>query len=290
METKNTLSAANVDTHSAWLEAMASNTVMARLARRQPVAALGVRTSRTTDIARLAKATGHHAIWVDLEHSSMSIDVAGAICATAQDIGIVPFVRVPEREYGVIGRLLDAGAAGIIVPRIETAEQAADVVAACRFPAQGHRSAIATLPSVGYRRLPPTQFYEVANRSTVVKLLIESPRGIENIEAIARVEGVDLLGIGSNDLSAELGVAGGAVHPLLREAHDTALAACERANKPLVIAGVADAAYIADYIRRGAAPFLMTGIDTDLLLAAMHERVAKALDSIGAEHGDVAAR
>jgi 4-hydroxy-2-oxoheptanedioate aldolase len=284
METQDKLSQA------AWLEARAVNTVMARLARRQPVAALGVRTSRTADIARLAKATGHHAIWIDLEHSTMPIDAAGAICAAAQDIGLVPFVRVPEREYGVIGRLLDAGAAGIIVPRIETAAQAADVVAACRFPPLGHRSAIATLPSVEYRRLSPTQLYDVANRSTVVKLLIESPRGIENIEAIARVEGVDLLGIGSNDLSAELGVAGGPVHPLLREAHDAALAACARAGKPLVIAGVADAAYIADCIRRGAAPFLMTGIDTDLLLAAMHERVAKALDSVGAENGDASVR
>lgn len=266
-----------------WLEARAINTVMARLSRRQPVAALGVRSARTADIARLAKATGHHAIWVDLEHSTMPIDAAGAICATAQDIGLVPFVRVPEREYGVIGRLLDAGAAGIIVPRIETPEQAADVVAACRFPAAGHRSAIATLPHFEYRRLPPAQLYGAANRSTVVKLLVESPRGIENIEAIARVEGVDLIGIGSNDLSAELGVVGvpGApVHPLLREAHDVALAACARANKPLVVAGVADAAYIADCIRRGAAPFLMTGIDTDLLLAAMHERVTSTLDSV----------
>ncbi len=270
METQDKLSQA------AWFDARAVNIVMARLARRQPVTALGVRTSRTADIARLAKATGHHAIWIDLEHSTMPIDAAGAICAAAQDIGLVPFVRVPEREYGVIGRLLDAGAAGIIVPRIETAAQAADVVA--------------TLPSVEYRRLSPTQLYDVANRSTVVKLLIESPRGIENIEAIARVEGVDLLGIGSNDLSAELGVAGGPVHPLLREAHDAALAACARAGKPLVIAGVADAAYIADCIRCGAAPFLMTGIDTDLLLAAMHERVAKALDSIGAENGDASAR
>lgn len=258
-----------------------SSPVMQRLARRQWVAALGVRHARGAEIARLAKASGHHAIWVDLEHSTMPIDAAGAICATALDIGLVPFVRVPEREYGVIGRLLDAGAAGIIVPRVETAEQAADVVAACRFPPEGHRSAIAALPAFGYRRLPAAELRERANRSTVVKLLIESPRGIENIEAIARVPGVDLLAIGSNDLSAEMNLQGGpAVHPLLREAHDAALAACARAGKPLAIGGVADIAYMADCIRRGAAPFLMTGIDTDLLLAVLHERVAQALDSV----------
>lgn len=281
METTNNL--------EAWIEARSTNAVMARLARREPVAALGVRAARTADIARLAKATGHHAIWVDLEHSTMSIDVAGAICGAALDVGLVPFVRVPEREYGVIGRLLDAGAAGIIAPRIETAAQAADLAAACRFPPLGHRSAIATLPCVEYRRLPPTQLYRVANRVTVLKVLIESPRGIENIEAIARVEGVDLLGIGSNDLAAELGVAGGPVHARLREAHDFALAACERAGKPLVIAGVPDAAYIADCIHRGAAPFLMTGIDTDLLAAAMTERVALALASLNREVADASA-
>ncbi|MFS2054563.1 aldolase/citrate lyase family protein, partial [Variovorax sp. CT11-76] len=142
METRDTPSPAS---------AGSTSPVMQRLARRQWVAALGVRHARGAEIARLAKASGHHAIWVDLEHSAMPIDAAGAICATALDIGLVPFVRVPEREYGVIGRLLDAGAAGIIVPRVETAEQAADAVAACRFPPEGHRSAIAALPAFGYR-------------------------------------------------------------------------------------------------------------------------------------------
>ncbi len=135
-----------------------------------------------------------------------------------------------------------------------------------------------------FRRLPPRQLYDVANRATVVKLLIESPHGIENIEAIARVEGVDLLAIGSNDLGAELGVAGAAgVHPAVRAAHEHALAACLRVGKPMMIGGVADAGYIADFIRRGAAPFLMTGIDTDLLMAAMQERVAQALASLQRE-------
>ncbi|SEK17303.1 MULTISPECIES: aldolase/citrate lyase family protein [unclassified Variovorax] len=263
-----------------YLGANSGNPVMERLARRQPVTALGVRSARTAEIARLAKSTNHHAVWIDLEHSTMPIDVAGAICSTAQDVGLVPFVRVPEREFGVIGRLLDSGAAGIIMPRIETAEQAADAVAACRFPPEGHRSAIATLPQFGHRRMPPAHLYEAANRSTIVKLLVESPRGIENIEAIARVEGVDLVGIGSNDLSAELGVVGPSVHRLMREAHDAALAACARANKPLVIGGVAEPGYIADCIRRGAAPFLMTGIDTDILMMAMHERVSNALASL----------
>ncbi len=269
-----------MDPDNEWIALKSANAIIDRLAAGQPVIALGVRTSRTPEIARLAKASGHDVIWIDLEHSALPIDAAAQICACALDIGIVPLVRTAERDLGVIGRLLDGGAMGIIGPRIETPEQAAEVVAACRFPPHGHRSAVATLPFVEYRRLPAATLYEMANKATLVNILIESPRGIDNIEAIASVPGVDLISIGTNDLSAELGVAGDALHPRVREAHDAALAGCRRAGKPLSIGGVANAGYVAELIRRGAAPFLMTGTDTDLLLSAATMRVEQALASL----------
>jgi len=258
----------------------AQGNVVERLKAGVPVLALGVRISRTPDIARIAKASGHHVIWVDLEHSSISIDAAVQICATALDIGLTPFVRVPEREYGVIGRLLDCGAVGIMAPRIETVEQARDLVAACRFPPLGHRSAIATLPHVGYQKMPAAAFNEAMNRTTLLKVLIESPLGIRNIAEIASVEGVDFLGIGTNDLSAELGVPGQFQHATVREAHEAALLGCKTAGKPLAIGGIADVAYSAELVRQGAAPFLMTGIDTDMLLSVAQARAVQALESI----------
>ena len=260
-----------------WLIA---RTVIEGLARGIPVAALGVRSARTAEIARIARATGHHAIWVDLEHSTIPIDAAAAICAAAVDIGLAPFVRVPEREYGVVGRLLDGGALGIIAPRVETVEEAQEIVAACRFPPFGHRSAIATLAHVNFRKLPTEEFNRAMNDATVVKILIESPRGIDNIEAIAALPGVDLVGIGTNDLSAELGVPGQYSHASVRRAHESAIAACRRAKKPLAIGGIGDLAYNAELIRLGAAPFLFTGIDTDLLLGAARDRVGQALASL----------
>lgn len=251
--------------------------LMQGLARGEPLTAFGIRMARTPDVARLAKAAGNHAIWIDLEHSTIPLDAAGAICAAAHDLGLMALVRVPEREYGAIGRLLDAGASGLIFPRVETAAQAADLASACRFPPHGHRSAIAALPQFGYRRLPAAETYRLANDAVVVNVLIESPLGIENAEAIARVPGIDLVSIGCNDLSAELGVPGDYRHPLVRQALDSALAACARAGKPLSIGGIADAALNTELLARGAAPFLMTGIDTDVLLAAMQERVRGAL-------------
>lgn len=263
-----------------WLEAKSHNIVMQRLAQRLPVLALGIRAARSAEIVRIAKATGHHCIWVDLEHSAMAIDVAASLCATALDLGMVPFARIPERDYGVIGRLLDGGALGIIAPRIETAAQAADVVAACRFPPLGARSALNSLPHLEYRRVDAARMNATMNRATVVKILIETQAGIDNIEAIAALPGVDIVAIGTNDLTAELGVPGEFRHPHVRQAHEMALAACQRHHKPLVIGGIGDPAYSAELIRLGAAPFLFTGIDTELMISAASARAQAALDSL----------
>ena len=267
------------DETAPWLVARA---LVERLNQRIPVAALGIRGARSADIARIARSSGHHAIWVDLEHSTMPIDTAALICAAAVDLGLAPFARVPEREYGVIGRLLDGGVLGIIAPRVESAEEAQDIVAACRFPPFGHRSAVATLAHLDFQKMPASQFNRTLNEATVVKILLESPRGIENAEAIAALPGVDIVGIGTNDLTAEMGVAGQFRHPDVRKAHENAIAACRRAQKPLAIGGIGDLAYAAELIRAGAAPFMFTGIDTDLLLAAARDRVSQALASLKA--------
>src|SRR5260370_18467430 len=103
------------DDRASWLVARA---MVERLTRGVPAVALGVRSSRTADIARVARSSGHHAIWVDLEHSTMPIDTAALICAAALDLVLATFARIPELEYGVIIRLLEGGVLGIIAPRV----------------------------------------------------------------------------------------------------------------------------------------------------------------------------
>src|SRR6266700_489702 len=98
--------------------------VLQKLARGEPLLSLGIRNARTPEIVRIAKTAGYGIVWIDLEHSSISIDCAVQISATAVDLGLEAWVRVPEREYGVIGRLLDGGVTGIVAPRVETAEEA----------------------------------------------------------------------------------------------------------------------------------------------------------------------
>ncbi|KRE23368.1 HpcH/HpaI aldolase/citrate lyase family protein [Agromyces sp. Soil535] len=251
--------------------------LVAELRAGRPQLVLGVRISRSTDVVRIAKSTGHHGIMIDLEHSTMSIDTAATLCATADDLGLTAFARVPENDYGVIGRLLDGGAHGIVVPRVETAAQAELLAGACRFPPRGHRSQTAQLPQLG---MVPTRSIELApvvDRGTIVKVLLESPRGIENAAAIAAVDGIDIVGIGANDLTAELGIPGRYDDPRVKGAAREVASAVASTGKLGMIGGISDTRVLAEYLDMGFAPFLLTGTDSDLLFEGAKTRVERWL-------------
>lgn len=248
--------------------------VLARLAAGEAVFSLGIRYARTTDVARMASGAGYDVVWIDLEHSSMPIDCAAQIAASAHDLGLDAWVRVPEREYGAIGRVLDGGATGIIIPKVESAEEAALVAAACRFPPRGARSAIALLPQSGFVRLPSAELTARADDAMVLQILIESAKGVAQADAIAAVDGVDMLGVGMNDLTADLGCPGDVRHPKVREACMAIAAAAKRHGKIAVVGGVADNAHFLELVESGFARLIFAGIDTDLMANAMVQRVA----------------
>ena len=162
------------------------NAVLQRLARGEPLLSLGIRNARTAEIVRMAKTAGFGLVWVDLEHSSISIDCAVQIIASAADLGLEAWVRVPERDHGVIGRLLDGGATGIVVPRVETAEEAQKVVNAVRFPPRGQRSQTALLPQAQYRRMSAAELMRCADLATTVHILIESAEGVRGEYQLTR--------------------------------------------------------------------------------------------------------
>ena len=163
--------------------------VLARLAAGEPLLSLGVRNARTGDIARMASASGYDVVWIDLEHSSMSVDVAAQIAATAHDLGVAAWVRVPEREYGVIGRLLDGGATGIIVPKVETADEARLIADACRFPPRGQRSQIGLLPQHGFARMPAAELTRRADEAVVLQM----PGDRDRIRSFTAITAANLL-------------------------------------------------------------------------------------------------
>ena len=248
------------------------NPFLDRLRAGEPTFMLGIRSGRTAEVVRIARSSGHHAVMVDLEHSSMPVDVAAQLCAAAGDLGLMPMVRVPERDYGIIGRLLDGGARGIVAPRIETADQARQVSAACRFPPHGQRSQTAMLPQLDMRPTSASVSNPLLDGQTVVQILIETPQGVAHADRIAQVDGVDMLAIGANDLTAELGVPGQYDHELVRAAVATMADVCRRHGKLLMLGGVGDLAVFATLASLGVCPLYLTGMDTDLLFSAAQAR------------------
>lgn len=246
--------------------------LMRRLADGDPVYSLGVRHARTADIARMASMASFDLVWVDLEHSSMSVDSAAQILASAHDLGLGAWVRVSEGDYGAIGRLLDCGASGIIMPKVETAAQAKQLAACCRFPPSGARSMIARLPQTGFAKQPAEQLVAAANARTVVQALIESPLGVANADAIAGIEGIDMLAIGANDLTAELGRPGDTTSAAFQEACRLIVQAARRHGKIAVIGGIADRGQFAGMLALGFAPLIFAGFDTDIIAEGLIAR------------------
>src|SRR6202165_3138857 len=109
------------------------NHVKEKLARGEVVASMTVRLVRTIEIARIARTAGFDSLYVDLEHSSFSLETCGQICMAALEAGIAPFVRVPANPPGYIARVLEDGALGVIAPHVHSADEAKAVVRAAKF-------------------------------------------------------------------------------------------------------------------------------------------------------------
>jgi 2-keto-3-deoxy-L-rhamnonate aldolase RhmA len=252
---------------------MSTTSALARLRDGGSVLMLGIRHSRTTDIVRMAKSSGHDAVLLDMEHSALSIQTVVDLCATAVDLGLWAFVRIPERDYGTIGRVLDGGAHGIVVPRVETAAQAAEVARACRFPSTGQRSQIGTGPAFGMRPTPAAEMNPAVDAEIVVQVILETPTGIANADEIAAQPGVDVLVLGANDFTAELGDPGNYDHPAVDEAVEAIARACRSHGKLFMIAGIRGEERYQQLAALGASRFILTGMDGDLLFGALTAKV-----------------
>jgi 2-keto-3-deoxy-L-rhamnonate aldolase RhmA len=236
--------------------------------------ALMIRHARTVDIALAAKTCGFDALYFDLQHSTVPEDVVAQISAAAVHAGITPIVRIPERGYGTALRVLDGGALGIVVPDLSTAEEAREAVMHCKFSPLGNRSNAGRYPQFSYSAVPAVEARNTLNDNTLLIVMVETGAALENVDAIAAVPGVDVVHIGSSDLSADLGFPGQNTHPKVLAAIERVVAACRKHGKVPGMGGLSggDAKNYELAVKLGAR-FFSAANEWSLMMEAGAERV-----------------
>lgn len=237
----------------------------------------GVYHLRTVATPMIAATSGYDWLFILGEHGSFSTQEVAQLCLSALPAGVTPIVQINKRAFDEGSRALDNGAQGLIVPHVDTAEEARQVVDAFRYPPLGHRSWGG--PPALYRFSPPDLRIAQAeiNGSILLVCMLESPESIANADEIAAVEGIDVLLVGANDLSAEMGIPGQVGAPEIREAIATVATACERHGKIMGLGGAYDPANLETYIKLGAR-FVLAGSDQSFVISAAKAKSEKLRD------------
>ncbi len=261
-------------TTEAWV-----NPVKRKLAAGEPVIAVTI-TTNSVDVAVHAARLGFDFLWIEMEHSPITLETLRNMLLAVRGSPTVPFVRVPVNELWAAKRVLDAGAHGVIFPFTSTPELASQAVAACRYPPLGRRGSGAGLAMICWP--PCDDYYTMADENVFVIGIIEEASAVARIEEIAATPGLDALFIGTSDLSFSLGLRGEQNSPLLADAVAKVLDAGKRHGKVVGRPG-GTAEQIREYTQQG---FLLFQATTDLrlmeagarqLLVGIEQQKSKAL-------------
>ncbi len=207
-------------------------------------------TFHSPQIVQIFVTAGFDFVYIDMEHSSFSIETVGNLCFTALVSGIVPIVRPLSKDSHALTRPLDAGAMGLLIPNVKTADEALSVVRAIKYPPLGERGLNLRGVHTGFARPDGQKYIQDTNRETLLIVQIESKIGVRNIEKILAVDGVDGAVVGRGDLSNDLGVPGETNHAEVIRCVEAIIAACLKSGKipGLLVQNVASAR---EWIQKG---------------------------------------
>jgi 2-keto-3-deoxy-L-rhamnonate aldolase RhmA len=221
----------------------------------------------TPGMPRLMKNAGAEYVMYCMEHTGASFETMKTQFALCRALGVAPLVRVPGTEYDFIARALDCGALGIMVPLVNDAEQAKFIVSSTRYPpAGGRRGAAFGFAHDDYEGGDVVEKMKMIHDRTLVIAMIETKQGLENVDAIAAVPGVDVLWLGHFDMSNFLGIPGQFSHPMFQDAIRKIVSAAKKHGKA---AGymAASAALGKEYLGHGFR-MIATGTDQGMLQEA----------------------
>ena len=237
------------------------NTVIAKLRAGQQVVGGTVLSSDPEIYCAMANA-GYDFLWIEMQHSPLTYQEVARMIWACRGAPAIPFIRVPDATPSDIQKAADIGALGIIVPLVETVDEARDTVKYAKYPPEGLRS----LGNGQYRALWGEDYRATANANIMIVAMIESPAGVAIADAIATVPGVDVVHVGSNDLLTAMGRPGTYGSPEHLAAMDRVIKAALEHGKVPGIGGDRNVARQAEFIRKGVR-FLTTNSDIAFMLA-----------------------
>ncbi|MGZ8155410.1 MAG: HpcH/HpaI aldolase family protein [Burkholderiales bacterium] len=185
----------------------------------------------TRGIAKIMEYADVDFVIIDMEHSAFGMERVADLVAWFKATDIDTIVRVPENLYHYLTGVLDAGATGVQVANIDTAEQARAIVQAVKYAPMGNRGLGLTAAHSDFRTPKASEYLPFKNQQTIVITQVETRQGLDNCEDIAAVEGVDSLAVGANDMTFSLGIHGQFEHPMFIDAMQRVIATCKRHGK-----------------------------------------------------------
>ena len=227
-------------------------------------------------IAQVLKHAGAEYIIYDMEHTGTSLETIKTQVAHCRGLDVAPMVRVPRGEYHFLARALDIGCQGVMIPMVESVEQAKSIVESTHYPPRGRRGAAFAFAHDDYAPGDPLAKMKAADARNLVIAQIETERGLENVEAIAAIDGIDVLWVGHFDLTNFLGIPGQFDHPLYVNGVKRVVAAGRKYKKGLGFMS-ADTTWAKQYKKLG---FNMqaTGTDHGLLMAGVKNIISAIAD------------
>ena len=223
----------------------------------------------SANMPSIAAAAGADFLMYDMEHTGITTETLRVQMAACRGLNIAPLVRVPSAESNIIGQVLDIGAHGIMVPMVETAAQAEQIVRLAHYPPEGQRGTAFSIAHDAFTSGHPVEKMKKANNQTLVIAMIETVEGLKNVDQIAAVRGVEVLWLGHFDLTSSMGIAGQLDHPDYIAAVKTISAAAAANNK---LAGyMAMNKDFASHYWDAGYRMLAYGLDHLLLIAALKD-------------------
>ncbi|WP_246858703.1 HpcH/HpaI aldolase/citrate lyase family protein [Citricoccus sp. SGAir0253] len=192
--------------------------------------------TNSPELVEMVGLAGYDHVMIDWEHGSFGTDAVVSMIRAAEAVGLTPLVRVPANEEVWIKRVLDAGALGIVVPHVATPGQARAAVSAARYTrnrGQGARGACPSVRAAGHLTADWREFAQWSDENVFVAVAVESQEGVDALEEILSVEGIDALFLGSFDLAHEMGHFGDNSAPEVAREIDRIVDAARRASVPL---------------------------------------------------------